>query len=182
MAKGTSRLSKNQKIGLMCAGLFVVMVGAAYASVPLYRLFCQVTGFNGTTQKAVKASNVVLDKVIRVRFDTNVNNVEFQFKPEQPYQDVQVGKTAMAYFKVKNLSDHPIRAQASYNVLPEAMGGYFMKLECFCFTEQTFKAGEEKEFPMVYYLDPEMIGDIDAKGTTDVTLSYTFFPVKEAGN
>lgn len=156
------------------------MFGLAYASVPLYRMFCQVTGFDGTTQRATVASEVVLDKAVRVYFDTNANNIDWSFKVEKPYQDTLIGKTNMMYFTVKNESDQPVTGRATYNVLPESMGGFFMKLECFCFTDQTLKPGEERTFPVVYYLDPEMTADIDAKNTKDVTLSYTFFPSKSA--
>ncbi|ADU14264.1 cytochrome c oxidase assembly protein [Asticcacaulis excentricus] len=173
------KLTRNQKVAAWCLAGLIGMFGLAYASVPLYRLFCQVTGFDGTTQRAEAESSVVLDRKIRVYFDTNANNIPWSFKVEHPVQNTLLGKTNMIYFTVRNDADVPLTGRASYNVLPEAMGGYFMKLQCFCFTDQTLQPGEERTFPVVYYVDPKMLEDIDAKNTKDVTLSYTFFPSKE---
>lgn len=177
------KLSRNTRLVLWlvlgCAG----MGGLAYASVPLYRLFCQVTGFNGTTQVASDAPDVATGKFVRVRFDTNINGIDWSFTPEKPSIRMEVGKTAMVEFKVKNHADHPVTGRAIYNVLPETTGSYFMKLQCFCFTDQTLEAGEEKSFPMLFYIDPELLKDVETRDVADLTLSYTFFEVtkKESG-
>jgi cytochrome c oxidase assembly protein subunit 11 len=174
-----TKLSKNHKVMIFCVVGFSSMFGLAYASVPLYRLFCQVTGFDGTTQRAEVASSIVLDQKVKVNFDTNANNIDWSFKVETPSQNTQIGKTNMMYFTVKNESDKPLTGRASYNVVPESMGPFFMKLQCFCFTNQTLQPGEARTFPVVYFIDPEMVKDIDAQGVKDVTLSYTFFPSDE---
>ncbi|MBW8882846.1 MAG: cytochrome c oxidase assembly protein, partial [Asticcacaulis sp.] len=113
-------------------------------------------------------------------FDTNTNGVNWTFKPEKEHLDTRVGKTAMMYFTVTNRSDHPVTGRAAFNVLPDTMGPYFRKLQCFCFTDQTLQAGESKTFPMVYFLDPELLKNEDTKTVPDVTLSYTFFESKKA--
>lgn len=172
------KLSRNQKFLIGFLIVPVLMVGLAYASVPLYRLFCQVTGFGGTTMKADAAPTLVTDKPVKVLFDTNVNGLDWTFKFEQPSQMTTVGATNMLHFTVKNNSDKPQTGRATYNVVPDVMGPYFMKLECFCFTDQTLQPGEERTFPVVYFLDPEMLKDSDTKGTTNVTMSYTFFESK----
>lgn len=154
------------------------MLGLAYASVPLYRMFCEATGFNGATIKAdekATAPNTATGKTIKIRFDANTNGIDWSFKPETPTVTVEVGKTSLAYFTVTNNADHAITGRATYNVLPDSMGGYFMKIQCFCFSDQTLKAGETKTFPMVFYLDPELLKDVDTKKVTEITLSYTFF-------
>ena len=166
-------------IALLCAGTVVTMTGAAFAAVPLYRMFCQVTGFNGTTMKADKASDVVLDRTVNIRFDTNVRGLPMVFKAEQTTQRVRIGETGIAYFDVTNTSDKPILARASYNVVPEQTGAYFQKLQCFCFDDQTIAAGETKQFPMQYFIAPEMVDDAETKGVNEITLSYTFYPVQD---
>ncbi|MFT3996209.1 MAG: cytochrome c oxidase assembly protein [Asticcacaulis sp.] len=172
------KLTRNQKVVAGCVAGLIGMFGLAFASVPLYRIFCQVTGFDGTAQKADKEASVVLDRKVRVYFDTNANNIPWSFKVEKPVQETQLGKTNMIYFTVKNDAKVPLTGRASYNVLPESMGAYFMKLQCFCFTDQTLQPGEERTFPVVYYVDPKMVEDKDARNTKDVTLSYTFFESK----
>ncbi len=161
---------------LACAG----MGGLAYASVPLYRLFCQVTGFNGTTMLATESPDVSTGKFVRVRFDTNTNGIDWSFKPEKNNILMEVGKTAMVEFKVKNHADRAVTGRAMYNTVPESTGSYFMKLECFCFTDQTLQAGEEKSFPMLFYIDPEILKDEQTRNISDITLSYTFFETPEA--
>ncbi len=166
-------------IALLCGLVVVAMTGAAFAAVPLYRMFCQVTGFNGTTMKADKAPDTVLDRTVSVRFDTNVRGLPMVFKAEQVSQTVRVGETGIAYFDVTNTSDKPILARASYNVVPEQTGAYFQKLECFCFDDQTIAAGETRQFPMQYFIAPEMVDDPEVKGVNEITLSYTFYPVSD---
>lgn len=167
---------RNRKVALICAGVFALMVGAAFAAVPLYRAFCQVTGYDGTTIRASNAPRQVLDKAITVRFDTNVRDVPLNFSAEQTSQQLKIGATGLAFFKVTNTSDKPVTTRATYNVVPESVGPYFQKLQCFCFTEQTIAAGKTVEFPVVYFVDPGFASDFETKNEREVTLSYTFFP------
>ena len=166
-------------VALLCAGVVLTMTGAAFAAVPLYRMFCQVTGFNGTTMKADKASDVVLDRSVNIRFDTNVRGLPMVFKAEQVTQRVRIGETGIAWFDVTNTSDAPILARASYNVVPEQTGAYFQKLQCFCFDDQTIAAGETRKFPMQYFIAPELVDDPEVDGVNEITLSYTFYPVTD---
>ncbi|MGV3578060.1 cytochrome c oxidase assembly protein [Brevundimonas sp.] len=168
-------------IALVCAGVVLTMTGAAFAAVPLYRLFCQVTGFNGTTMLADKApeQDQIQDRTVNIRFDTNVRGLPMVFKAEQVSQRVRIGETGIAYFDVTNTSDKPIQARASYNVVPEQTGAYFQKLQCFCFDDQTIAAGETKQFPMQYFIAPEMVDDAEVDGVNEITLSYTFYPVTD---
>lgn len=169
---------RNARIGIYCAiGLFG-MVGAAYASVPLYRAFCQLTGFDGTVRKAEAAPAKVLDRKLLIRFDANVRDLPWAFKPSQVTQEVKIGATGLAFYKVTNNGKTPITGRASYNVVPESAGAYFQKLECFCFNDQTIQPGQTVEFPVVYFVDPEFATDFETKGKQEVTLSYTFFPVE----
>ena len=172
-------MNKNTRVVLYLVGALVFMGGLAYASVPLYRAFCQATGFNGATRKAETASAVVSDKIIQVHFDTNINGVPWVFKAEKPMQRTRVGKTAMMHFTVTNTARTAITGRAVFNVLPDTMGPYFRKLQCFCFDNQTLKPGESRDFPMVYFLDPELLKNPDTKDLTDVTLSYTFYEAKD---
>jgi cytochrome c oxidase assembly protein subunit 11 len=175
----SSTARSNARIALICAAVFLGMVGAAYASVPLYRAFCQLTGFGGTVSKASAAPARVLDQTLTVRFDANVRGVPWDFKPSQVSQTVRIGETGLAFFKVTNHGKTPVTGRATYNVLPEAAGAHFQKLECFCFTEQTVQPGETMEFPVVYFVDPAFASDPETKGEPEVTLSYTFFPAED---
>lgn len=171
---------RNRRVALICTGVFAAMVGAAFASVPIYRAFCQLTGFDGTVRRASAAPTTVLDRTLTIRFDANTRNLPWDFTAEQTSQEVRIGETAMAFFKVTNHGDKPITGRAIYNVVPEQAGPYFQKLQCFCFSDQTIKPGETIEFPVVYFVDPEFVTDIDTKGKTEVTLSYTYFPSTDA--
>lgn len=152
------------------------MIGLSFAAVPLYRVFCQVTGYGGTTQKAAKASDRVLDKIIRVRFDANTGqDMPWSFRPARQTMDVRLGEQALAFFNAKNSQASTIHGTASYNVTPEIAGIYFNKIECFCFTEQVLKSGEEAEMPVSFFIDPRIADDPDARNITEITLSYTFF-------
>jgi cytochrome c oxidase assembly protein subunit 11 len=153
------------------------MTGAAFAAVPLYRRFCQLTGFDGTVRKAEAAPTQVLDQTLLIRFDANVRGVPWTFAPDQTSQTVRIGKTGLAFFHVKNTSDKPVTAHAAYNVVPESAAKYFQKLQCFCFTDQTLQPGQSADFPVVYFVDPKYVSDPDTKNEPDITLSYTFFPV-----
>ena len=152
------------------------MTRAAFAAVPLYKAFCQATGFDGNPRKAVAAADKVLDRTVTVRFDANVNGLPWTFTAEQASQQVKIGETKLAFFKVTNHAATPITARAVYNVTPETAGAYFNKLQCFCFSDQTIAAGATVEMPVLYFIDPKFASDIDTKGEPQVTLSYTFFP------
>lgn len=172
-------MNKNTKVVLYLLGTLVFMGGLAYASVPLYRAFCSATGFNGTARKAEAAPVAAVDKTMRVRFDANARDIPWSFKPDVPYFDTQVGRTQKVSFTVTNNGKVPITGRATYNILPDTMGPYFMKLQCFCFENQTLQPGESKQFPVVYYLDPQLMTDPDTKTVPEVTLSYTFFESRD---
>jgi cytochrome c oxidase assembly protein subunit 11 len=171
---------RNAKVAVICAAMFFGMVGAAYAAVPIYRAFCQLTGFDGTPRRAEQASDTVLSRKITVRFDANVRDLPWTFTAVQTSQEAKIGETKLAFFKVRNNSDKPITARALYNVVPEQAGPYFHKLQCFCFEDQTIAAGAEVDMPVLYYVDPKWVSDIDTRGKTEVTLSYTFYPSTNA--
>ena len=168
-------IEKKKLTPLVLAGIFVLMLGLSYASVPLYEIFCRVTGFGGTTQVANNAPKIVLDKVVSVRFDTNVNNLPWDFKAKKNVMDVKVGQGNKIEFEVLNYSDEPTAGVASFNVSPSSFGKYYSKLGCFCFEKQELKAGEKATYVMTFYLDPEMVNDATVKNLEDVTMSYTFF-------
>ena len=180
----TALTYRNRRVGMMAGALAVAMVGLGYASVPLYRLFCQVTGCDGTTQRAAEgadAPGAVAGKIINVRFDANVApTIPWDFKPEQTVERAAVGARMMAFFTAKNESDLPVKGTASFNVTPSQAGQYFTKIQCFCFTEQTLQPGETMRMPVVYYVDPKILDDPSANDISEITLSYTFFPVDSA--
>lgn len=167
---------RNTKVAVVCASVFFFMTGAAFAAVPLYRMFCQLTGFDGTPRRAESASDTVLGKTLTIRFDANVRDLPWTFKAEQTSQEAKIGETKIAFFKVTNNSDKPITGRALFNVVPEQAGPYFQKLQCFCFSDQTIAAGATVDMPVLYYVDPKYADDINTKGKPEVTLSYTFFP------
>lgn len=167
---------RNKRVALICVAAFVGMIGAAYAAVPLYKLFCQVTGFDGTVRRAEAAPTKVLDRTVQVRFDANIRNLPWTFTTEQVSQDIKLGASGLAFFKVTNTSDKPQTGRAIYNVVPEQAGPYFQKIECFCFSNQTIQPGQTVEFPVVYFVDPRYAEDPETKGKSEITLSYTFFP------
>ena len=171
---------RNVRVAVICATAFFGMIGAAYASVPLYKLFCQVTGFDGTVRRADAAPDTILGKTMTVRFDANTRNLPFTFTSEQTSQTVRIGETKLAFFKVTNNSNRPVTARAIYNVVPEQAGAYFRKLQCFCFEDQTIAACATVEMPVLYFIDPEYAKDLNTRGKPEVTLSYTFFPSTEA--
>lgn len=170
---------RNGRVALICAVTFFGMVGAAYAAVPLYKLFCQVTGFDGTVRKAVAKPTTILDRKLTIRFDANVRELPWTFQTMQSSQDVRIGDTGLAFFKVTNPTDKPLTGRALYNVVPESAGPYFQKLECFCFSSQTIQPHQTVEFPVVYFVDPGYVKDPETVGKNEITLSYTFFPAVE---
>ena len=165
----------NTRVAVICASVAVGMIGLAYASVPLYAMFCQATGYNGTTQRASGPSSVVIDRTITVMFDANVNgSLPWTFEPVQRAIDIKLGETGMAFYRATNKSALPITGRAVYNVTPEAAGIYFSKIECFCFTEQTLQPGESVEMPVTFFVDPGLATDSDARAIKTIVLSYTF--------
>lgn len=154
------------------------MTGLGFASVPLYQMFCQVTGLNGTTNRGDAAPGSTGEKVI-VKFDSNVSpSLPWQFQPEQRSVSVDIGGRNMAFFTARNTSSVPITGTATFNVTPAAAGQYFTKIQCFCFTQQTLQPGQEVRMPVIYYVDPKLHSDPDTKDVQAITLSYTFYPSK----
>ena len=173
-------LRRDMVIAACCGVVVASMVGAAYASVPLYNWFCRTTGFAGTTQVAKAAPGHVLGRTLDIRFDSNVTpGLPWQFVPEQNSVTVHIGEVTTVHYKVINQAARTITAQASYNVSPPQVGAYFTKINCFCFTEQTMKPGETREMTVVFYVDPKIVQDRDQATLNTITLSYTFYPVKE---
>jgi cytochrome c oxidase assembly protein subunit 11 len=173
---------RHRAIALWCAVLVVGMVGASYAAVPLYRLFCQVTGYDGTPRRAAQPSDRMVEKTVTVRFDGNVApGLPWRFEPVENTRTVKLGENAVAIYRATNTSDQRIVATATYNILPEIAASYFNKLQCFCFTEQALEPGETAELALSFFIDPEIVGDKDARGVTHVTVSYTFYPVGAPG-
>ena len=174
-------LSRDAMVGALC-GLFVaLMVGAAYAAVPFYNWFCRTTGLNGTTQVAKAAPTTApLVRTIAVRFDSNVaGGLPWKFEPEQTEIKVRIGEVVTVYYNVTNESARTTIGQAAYNVVPLTVGKYFEKLNCFCFTEQTMAPGEKRQMAVVFYVDPSLTKDSDNDSLNSITLSYTFYPVRD---
>lgn len=171
----------NARTGFMAAAIAIAMVGVGFAAVPLYRIFCQVTGFGGTTMRvseAQAASVQVSSKTVIVRFDANQRGLPWEFKPERPTDTVSIGARDMSIFIAKNLSSQPIVGTATFNVTPAQAGKHFNKIQCFCFTEQRLEPGQEMRMPVLYYVDPKILTDPETKDIEEITLSYTFFPVE----
>src|SRR6202790_5470443 len=174
-------LGRDAAVAAICGFVVVLMVGASYAAVPFYNWFCRTTGFNGTTQVATSApSGAPLARKIAVRFDANVApGLPWKFVPEQNEIEVKIGEIVTIYYTVTNQSARTTAGQAAYNVAPLTVGAYFQKINCFCFTEQTMAPGEKREMPVVFYVDPSIVNDSDNAGLNTITLSYTFYPVRE---
>ncbi|MDP3908131.1 cytochrome c oxidase assembly protein [Novosphingobium sp.] len=170
--------SRNARTGLIALGGALLMLGLGFASVPLYRIFCQVTGFGGTTMQVTEAEAATVQVAaghISVRFDANVDrDMPWKFAPQQVTQDMRIGTRKMAFYKAENLSDKPVTGVASFNVEPEYVGKYFNKIQCFCFELQTLQPGQSIDMPVIYYIDPKILDDPDAKNVEQITLSYTF--------
>ncbi|HXQ12613.1 MAG TPA: cytochrome c oxidase assembly protein [Caulobacteraceae bacterium] len=174
------RRRANARVVIACAGVLVVMTGAAFAAVPLYRAFCQATGFAGYVPRAKAAPTQVLAQTVTVSFDTNVRGLPWAFEPLQPNQTLHVGQTGLAFFTVTNPSGRSLTGRASYNVTPNVAGAYVRKLQCFCFNAQTIPAHTTVKFPVLYFIDPGFASDPDTKGYTNLVLSYTFFPAPKS--
>jgi cytochrome c oxidase assembly protein subunit 11 len=176
MSKETEPKRRHGILALSLAVLVAGMVGLSFASVPLYRLFCQATGYGGVPQRAEKAPDEVLDRTILIRFDGNVDgSLPWAFAPVQQTMDVKIGETALAFFKASNNSSVPVSGRAVFNVAPELAGRYFTKIECFCFKQQTLAAGQTVEMPVTFFVDPKIVEDDDTKNISEITLSYTFY-------
>lgn len=172
--------TSNKLVAAICVAFFGGMVGMAYAAVPLYAMFCKVTGYGGTTQRVEQYSDRVLDRKITVRFDANVAGVPWDFKPVVRDMTMKIGETAQAHYTATNVFPTPSAGRATYNVTPEMAGAYFNKVECFCFTDTTLKPGETLDMPVVFYVDPDIADVPELKNITTITLSYTFFPIDVA--
>ncbi|NNG74372.1 cytochrome c oxidase assembly protein [Rhizobium laguerreae] len=167
----------NGAVVMMCLSFVFGMGAMSYAAVPLYRIFCQVTGYNGTTQRVDQVSSVVLDRTMRVTFDANVApGLQWEFKPVQREVNPKIGETIQVNFTAENRSNETQRGQAVFNVTPGEAGVYFNKVQCFCFTETDLKPGEKLDMPVVFYIDPEIVKAVESKDIHTVTLSYTFYP------
>lgn len=174
------KLRRDLAVAASCGAFVALMVGASYAAVPLYNWFCRTTGFGGTTQVSTMAPGQVLDRTLTVRFDANViPGLPWRFTPEKAEIKVRIGEVVTAYYKVTNESARATLGQASYNVSPPTTGVYFQKINCFCFTEQRMTAGETREMAVVFYVDPEIAKDAEHDSLSAITLSYTFFPLRE---
>jgi len=186
----TAPHDRNRRTGLIMMLMAAAMLGLGFAAVPLYRLFCQVTGFAGTTQRATESEATDAARfaesagapTISVRFDAVVERgMPWKFVPLQTTQTVQIGERSMALFLAQNNSDKPVTGAATFNVVPEQTGFYFHKIQCFCFTQQTLQPHEAVRMPVIYYVDPKIVNDPDTKDIQQITLSYTFHEVKKEG-
>ena len=174
----TSIAQKNRVVAIRMALFALAMLGLAFASVPLYRAFCQVTGFGGPTQKADAAPGAVAGQ-IGVRFDANIDPaLPWKFEPVQETVRIHPGARTTIYYQATNYTARSTTGQAVFNVTPEIAGKYFSKIECFCFTEQTLKPGESVKMPVIFFVDPKLRDDPDTDHIDEITLSYTFYPVE----
>ena len=176
--------ARNRRSAAWAGLLALAMIALGFAAVPLYRIFCQVTGYAGTTMRASEADlpTKPVAGTIAVRFDANVSpGLPWRFGPEQPVQRVSLGERDLAFYYAENRSSVPVVGRATFNVSPEQAGKYFNKIQCFCFTEQTLKPGERVRMPVTFFVDPEILKDPDTKDIQQITLSYTFYPVDSTG-
>ena len=173
----TPNSAKNRRVAVLSALFVACMVGLAYASVPLYRMFCQVTGFGGTPQRAEVAPDKTLERRMTIRFDANTaGSLPWIFEPVQRLLEVNVGEENFAHYRATNKSDHAVTGSAVFNVTPDTTGAYFNKIQCFCFTKQTLKPGESIELPVSFFVDPAIVEDHGLDNVNTITLSYTFYP------
>jgi cytochrome c oxidase assembly protein subunit 11 len=175
-----NRRRRDFVVAASCGAFVAVMVGAAYAAVPLYTWFCRTTGFGGTPVVAQAGPAQVLDRKVTVRFDANVaSGLPWKFEPEQMSIEVRVGEVVTVYYRAVNDSERETVGQASYNVTPTTVGGYFAKINCFCFTEQRLAPHERRDMAVVFYVDPALAGDAEQDDLNTITLSYTMYPVQQ---
>jgi cytochrome c oxidase assembly protein subunit 11 len=180
-APNTSPQRRRDIMVAAACGVFVAaMLGAAYAAVPLYNWFCRTTGFGGTPQIATAAPSHIVDRKLKVRFDANIaGGLPWRFGPEQNFLEVRIGEVVTINYRVVNESARETVGVASYNVSPPTVGAYFSKINCFCFTEQRLKAGEERDMTVVFFVDPELVKDAEQDSLDSITLSYTMYPVRQ---
>lgn len=170
-----SQMDPKTKTVMQTVSVVVLMGGLAWASVPFYNWFCKVTGFGGTTSVASAGSDIILDRTITIRFDASKDrDMAWEFKPMLREMELKIGETGLAFYEAYNPTDRVIAGTASYNVVPYDAGGYFTKIDCFCFEEQVLQPGERAQMPVTFYVDPEIVDDRDAKYIRHITLSYTF--------
>jgi cytochrome c oxidase assembly protein subunit 11 len=173
------RSTRDALVAFACGAFVAVMVGVSFAAVPLYSWFCRTTGFGGTTQVAKAAPEQTSNRVITVRFDSNVApGLPWSFEPERRTVDVRLGEVVTVYYAVRNESTRVTTGQAGYNVTPPTVGAYFEKINCFCFTQQTLQPGEKRDMAVVFYVDAKLAKDAEQNALNNITLSYTFFPVR----
>ncbi|MBA4097598.1 MAG: cytochrome c oxidase assembly protein [Rhodospirillum sp.] len=178
----SSQQRRNLNLLMVLVGVVAGMTGLAYASVPLYRLFCEVTGFDGTPQRASAAPTEISDRTIRVTFTADVAaGLGWHFQPLQRNLELKIGENKLAFYVAENLESKPVTGRATFNVSPEVFGPYFTKIECFCFTEQTLQPGQRVEMPVSFFIDPAVLDDPALRKLNDVTLSYTFFRSADDG-
>jgi cytochrome c oxidase assembly protein subunit 11 len=185
-AKPPGLARKNGRVAALAALLVVAMIGLAFAAVPLYRIFCQVTGLGGTTMRADETAAAMVKpvpgKTVSVRFDANVaRDLVWEFKPTETQRTVPIGSRNMSIYTARNMTARPLTGTATFNVTPVQAGQYFSKVQCFCFQEQTLQPGEEVQMPVVFFVDPRILEDPAARDITEITLSYTFYPVEQPG-
>ncbi|MEP9370917.1 cytochrome c oxidase assembly protein [Mesorhizobium sp. KR1-2] len=169
----------NKVVAAVCLAFIGGMVGMSYAAVPLYSMFCKVTGYGGTTQRVEQYSDRVLDQKVTIRFDANTSGgLAWKFRPVARDMTIKIGETAQAHYTATNMSDKPTSGRATFNVTPDLAGAYFNKVECFCFTDTTLKPGETLDMPVVFYVDPDIVNVPELKDVKTITLSYTFFPIE----
>lgn len=175
-----AKKNTNRVVAGVCIAFFAGMIGMAYAAVPLYAMFCQATGYGGTTKRATQQyANRVLDRDVAIRFDANTAGVPWQFQPVTRSITIKIGETVQAHYTATNKFDRPVTGRATFNVQPELAGPYFNKVECFCFTDTTLKPGETLDMPVVFYVDPDIVNVPELKDLKTITLSYTMFPVEK---
>lgn len=172
--------SRNRRVLGICLGVVLGMAGLSYASVPLYNLFCRVTGYGGTTQVATSAPTEISDRTIKVRFDASTNpDLPWRFKPKQLEMELRLGETGLAFYEATNHGAVRSWGSATFNVTPQKVGQYFSKIACFCFTEQHLEPGQSIDMPVTFFVDPRIADDPNAQDVHTITLSYTFFPLEE---
>lgn len=176
----TRKNNANRIVAGVCVAFFGGMIGMAYAAVPLYAMFCQITGYGGTTQRTTQYADRVLDREVTIRFDANTaGGIPWKFQPVARSVKIKLGETAQAHYTATNTFDRPVTGRATFNVTPELAGGYFNKVECFCFTDTTLQPGETLDMPVLFYVDPDIVDLPEMKDLRTITLSYTMFPIEE---
>ena len=181
MSDTAKKPSANAKLAVGLLTVAIGMVGLSFAAVPLYEIFCQITGYGGTTQRAEEEAERTLERTVIVRFDSNISGLPWAFRPAEPQIEVKLGETALISYIAENTGARPTTGTATFNVQPTIAGYYFNKMECFCFNEQELQPGERVEMPVQFFVSPDLADDRELDGTRTITLSYTFFEVAGKG-